>query len=268
MSIHATALVDPAARLGRDVVIGPYAIVEREVEIGDGCTIGPHASVLAHTTLGAGCRLHAGAVVGDWPQDLAFTQEPSYVRVGRNCVIREYVTIHRGTKPGSETVLGDGCFLMGGSHVAHNAKLGQGVIMANGSMLAGYVEVGDRAFISGSVLVHQFVRIGRLAMLGGGCALTKDVPPFCLVRSLALNRITCLNLVGLKRAGMTMEQRQQVKEAFHVLFRQGVTVTDAVARMRERFDDGSPAREMAEFAASSKRGICRFSMDDDDEPVG
>ncbi len=263
MSIHPTAIVDPAARLGRDVVIGPFAIVEGNVEIGDGCTIGPRASVLAYTTLGAGCRLHTGAVLGDLPQDLAFTNESSYVKLGKNNVIREYVTIHRGTKPGTETVLGDGCFLMGGAHVAHNCKLGNGVILANGATLAGYVEVGDRAFVSGSVLVHQFVRVGRLAMMGGGSAVSKDVPPFCMMRALDLNRVTCLNLIGLKRAGLTPDQRQQVKQAFQVLYRDGLTVTDAVARMRERFPEGSPAREMAEFAATSKRGICRFAITDE-----
>lgn len=265
MQIHATAIVNPSARLGRDVVIGPFAIVEGNVEIGDGCTIGPHASILSFTTLGAGCRVHTGAVVGDLPQDISFKNEPSYVRIGKNCLIREYTTIHRGTKPGTETVAGDGCFLMAGTHLAHNVKLGNGVIMANGSMLGGYVEVGDRAFISGGVSVHQFVRIGRLAMLGGGSGASKDVPPFCLTASVSLNRVVCLNMVGLKRAGFTIEQRQQIKAAFRVLYRDGLTVTDAVARMRDLFPEGSPPRELAEFAASSKRGICRLAMLDDDE---
>ena len=264
MTIHPTAIIDPSARLGRDVSVGPFAIVEAQVEIGDGCVIGPRASLLAYTTLGAGCRIHTGAVIGDLPQDMAFANEPSYVRMGANCTIREYVTIHRGTKPGSETTLGDGCFLMGGAHLAHNVKLGNGVILANSVLLAGYVEVGDRAFISGSVVVHQFVRIGRLAMIGGGSGVSKDVPPFCLVPGVTANRVACLNLVGLKRAGLTTEQRQQVKEAFRLLYRQGLTATDAVARMREAFPEGSPAREMAEFTATSKRGICRFTMAGDE----
>jgi UDP-N-acetylglucosamine acyltransferase len=263
MAIHPTAIVDSSARLGKDVNIGPFAIVEADVEIGDGCVIGPRASVLAFTTLGVNCRVHTGAVIGDSPQDLAFTNEPSSVRIGKGCVIREYVTIHRGTKPGTETAMGDNCFLMGGSHLAHNARLGNGVILANGALIAGYVEVGDRAFISGHVAVHQFVRIGRLAMMGGGSAVSKDVPPFCLVPGLTPNRVACLNLVGLKRAGYTPEQRQQVKDAFRLLYRDGLTATDAVARMRAAFPDGSPAREMAEFTAASKRGICRFAMSDE-----
>jgi UDP-N-acetylglucosamine acyltransferase len=265
MSIHPTALVDSSAVLGRDVEIGPFAIVEGQVEIGDGCVIGPRASVLAHTTLGAGCRVHTGAVLGDLPQDLAFTNEPSYVRIGNYCVIREYVTIHRGTKPGSVTTMGDHCFLMANAHLAHNAKLGDHVILANGALIAGYAEVGDRAFISGNVAVHQFVRIGRLAMMGGGSGVSKDVPPFCLVPGLTANRVACLNLVGMKRAGFTPEQRQQAKDAFRILYRDGLTVTDAVAAIRTAFPEPGPAQEMADFTAHSKRGICRFGLRDEGE---
>jgi UDP-N-acetylglucosamine acyltransferase len=264
MNIHPTALVDPAAKLGRDVTIGPFAIVEGRVEIGDGCVIGPRVTLLDYTTLGAGCRVHAGAVLGDLPQDTAFENEPSYVKIGSRCVLREFVTIHRGTKPGSETVLGDGCFLMANAHLAHNVKLGNGVVLANGALIAGYAEVGERAFISGGVVVHQFTHIGRLAMMGGGSGISKDVPPFCLVPGLTANRVSCLNVVGLKRAGFSIEQRQQVKEAFRILYRDGLTVTDAVAKMRAAFPEGSPAREMAEFAAVSKRGICRFALSDEE----
>ncbi len=266
MQIHPTAIVDSSAKLGRDVTIGPFAIVEGSVEIGDGCVIGPRASILAHTTLGSGCQVHTGTVLGDFPQDLSFTNEPSFVRIGKNCVFREYVTVHRGTKAGTETVLGDNCFLMGGAHVAHNVKLGDGVIVANYTLLAGYVEVGARAFISGGVVVHQFVRIGRLAMLGGACGVGKDVPPFCLVRGLSANRVVSLNLLGMKRAGLNPEQRQHVKDAFRILYRDGLTVTDAVAAMRVAFPEGTPAREIAEFVASSPRGICRFAMTDDEAP--
>lgn len=263
MSIHQTAIVDGRARLGRDVQVGPFAVIEGDVEIGDGCVIGPRVSVMAHTTLGPGCKVHTGAVLGDWPQDGAFGGETSYVKIGANCKIREYVTIHRGTKPGTDTVVGDGCFLMALSHLAHNVRLGNNVIVANNALLAGYVEVGDRAFISGGVAVHQFVRIGRLAMVGGLAAVSKDVPPFCMVRTNGLNRIAGLNVVGLKRAGLTPAQRLEVKRAFDLLYRDGLNVSQAVVKIRESFA-GGPALELAGFAEQSKRGLCAFSMTDRD----
>lgn len=266
MSIHTTALVDGRAKLGRDVEVGPFALIEGDVEIGDGCVIGPRSSILAHTSLGPGCRVHTGAVIGDLPQDTSFGDATSYVRIGANCRIREYVTIHRGTKPGTETVIGDGCFLMGLSHVAHNVRMGKSVIMANGSLLAGYVEVGERAFISGGVAVHQFVRIGRLAMLAGACAITKDVPPFCTTRVARLNGLGGLNVVGMRRAGMTSDERRQVKQCFDVLYRSGLNASQAAARIRELFQGGIPL-EIADFVDASKRGICVF-RGGEEEPDG
>mgnify|MGYP001037776702 CR=1 FL=1 len=268
MPIHPTALVHPNARLGRDVTIGPQAIIEEHVEIGDGCVIGPRASVLAYTTLGPGCRLHTGAVLGDIPQDLGFKGERSYLRVGAGCIFREYVTVHRGTGEETETVIGDHCFIMGSVHLAHNVHLGRQVIIANATLLAGHVEVGDRAFISGAVVVHQFVRIGRVAMLGGACAVGQDVPPFCTVEPMQGNLLSGLNVVGMKRAGLTLEQRAEVKEAFRLLYRSDLTVSEAVARIRERFPEGSPAREMADFVAASKRGICKLSRNAESDDSG
>jgi UDP-N-acetylglucosamine acyltransferase len=258
MNIHPTALVDPAASLDPQVTVGPFAVIERDVQIGTGSVIGPRASVLRYSRIGCNCRIHAGAVIGDVPQDLAFKEQVSHVRIGDGCVIREYVTIHRGTKPDTVTELGNECFLMACSHVGHNCKLGNQVILANGVLLAGYVEVGERAFISGNAVVHQFVRIGRLAMLGGLAAISKDVPPFCTARSITPNAIMCLNIVGLRRAGFTPEGRLAVKRAFKVLYQSGLNVRQAVAQLRQEFPADSPASDIAEFVAGSKRGICRL----------
>jgi len=253
--IHPTAIVEPGAEIGQDVSIGPHSYIQTGSRIGDRCTIGPNVCIYTFTTLGAGCRVHAGAVLGDTPQDVGFEGDESYVRIGDNCIIREGVTVHRGTKPGSTTEIGKDCFLMGFSHFAHNVKLGHRVLVANGALLAGYVEVGDRAFISGNVVIHQFVKIGRLVMIGGGSGISKDVPPFCIVRASSLNGIAGLNVIGLRRAGFTAEQRAEIKRAFNTLYRSEMNFSEAAAEIRRRFPTG-PGLELAEFVEGSERGIC------------
>lgn len=257
MSIHPKAEIDPTAKLGRDVSVGPFAVILGGTEIGDGCVIGPHAVIHPYTTLGPGCRVHAGAVLGDLPQDLAFKDAVSRVVIGANCTIREGVTVHRGTKEGTETVVGDNCFLMALSHLAHNCRLGKNVILANGVMLAGYVEVGDRAFLSGYTGAHQFVRIGRLAMLAGGCIARKDVPPFCTAVGMEHGRVVGLNVVGMRRAGLSPAERAEVKKAFNLLYRSGLNVSQAAERMKGELTS-APAAEFREFVEASKRGVCGF----------
>lgn len=266
MTIHSTAIVDRHAELGRDVVVGPHAIIEKDVIIGDGTTIGPHASIMRYTTVGSNCRIHAGAVIGDLPQDLSFVDVKTAVVMGDQCIIRENVTIHRGTKENSETRLGSNCYLMTQSHLAHNVVLGNHVILAGGALLAGYVEVGDRAFISGNSVVHQFTRIGRLAMLGGACGVSKDVLPFCTVKPVTPNTLLGLNIVGLRRAGFSPEDRLCLKKAFQILFRSGLNLKDAMARMQSECGDTSLIAEWRDFISKSKRGIChpRTNSTDDD----
>ncbi len=256
MSIHPTAVVSPQAELGAEVTVGPLAVVEAGAVIGDRCVIGPHAAILRHTTLGAGCRVHAHAVLGDLPQDKAFDGRESYVRIGGACVLREGVTVHRGTKPGTATEIGAGCFLMANSHVGHNSRLGDRVILANGVLLGGYAEIGAGAFLSGNCMVHQFVRVGRLAMLGGGSGVSKDVPPFCTVASLHLNQVAGLNIVGLRRAGMPPADRLALKRAFRMLYLSDMNFSQAAAAIRGECPAG-PAGELADFVEASKRGICR-----------
>jgi UDP-N-acetylglucosamine acyltransferase len=242
------------------------AIVESGAVIGENAEIGPHAVILACVTLGPGCKVHAGAVLGDEPQDLAYKGAASFVRIGARCVIREHVTIHRGTKEGTATEVGDECFLMANSHLGHNVRLGRRVIVANGALLGGYAEVGDSAFVSGNALVHQFCRIGRLAMLSGGCGISKDVPPFCTVRGIQPNRIAGLNVVGLRRAGMTPADRAAVRKAFALLYQSGLNTTQALERIRAELQ-GAPVLEFCDFIEASKRGICGIAaVDDVDAP--
>lgn len=257
MTIHPTAVIDPGAELGENVSVGAFCYIDRHTKIGDHCILGPHVTILPFTTLGRGCKVHAGAVLGDLPQDLVYQDTESYVRIGNNCTIREGVTIHRGTKSRTVTEVGDDCLLMAFSHLAHNARIGNRVVIANGALIAGYAEIGDRAFISGNCLVHQFVRVGRLSMMSGGSAIQKDVPPFCITRSLSTNTVLNLNIVGLRRAGFTGEQRLILKRAFDTLYRSGLNITEAVTKLEEDFDD-ELSREICEFVKSSKRGICKF----------
>ncbi|AFY59692.1 acyl-ACP--UDP-N-acetylglucosamine O-acyltransferase [Synechococcus sp. PCC 6312] len=257
MGIHPTAIIESGAKLGAGVEIGPFCYVAATVEIGPGTILGPHVTLLGHTTIGQNCQIHSGAVIGDLPQDFAYQGGRSYVQIGDQCQIREGVTIHRGTGADSQTLVGNHCLLMANSHLAHNVCIGNQVTLANNALLAGYVQVGDRAFISGNCLVHQFTRIGRLAMLSGGTATQKDVPPFCMTRSLSTNTVMGLNTVGLKRAGFTLAERQILKEALHELYNPKLNITQALAVLQAKFADPL-VQELSEFIAQSQRGICRF----------
>ena len=258
MNIHPTAVVEAGAELGADVSVGAGAFVEAGAKIGAGCVIGPHAVIFKYVTLGPRCRVHANAVLGDLPQDLGFHEAATFVRIGADCTFREGVTVHRGTKPDTATVVGDNCYLMANSHLAHNVKLGNRVILANGVLLAGYVEVGDNVFCGGNAAVHQFCRIGRLVMLQGLAGISQDVPPFCTMHGTTMNGVAGLNIVGLRRAGLTPEQRLDVKRAFKLLYHSGLNYRDAVVRIRAELPPG-PAQEMADFVATTKRGIAGVS---------
>lgn len=263
--IHPTAVVSSSARIGRGVTIGPQCFIDEQVVIGDGCVIGPQACILRHTTLGARCQVHARTVLGDVPQDRSFAGGDSYVVIGDDCILREGVTIHRGTQPGSTTRLGNGCLLMAGAHVAHNCVVGEQVTLINNATLAGHVHVGDRAVLSANCLVHQFTRIGRLAMLAGASGVQMDVPPFCMTQSMNTNTIVGLNVVGLRRAEFSPDERREIKAAFNVLYRSGLLVPQAVERLEREFH--SPhVRELVDFIKGSKRGICKFVRDAEAEP--
>ncbi len=253
MSIHASAIIAPGARLDPTVEVGPWSIIDEGVSLGPQCVVGPYVYITGQTSIGQGNRFYAGCVIGEAPQDLKYRGEPSGLRIGDNNVFREHVTVHRSTIQGEETLIGSHCLLMAGCHVAHNCRLGDYVIMANGALLGGYVSLGDRAFVSGNCLVHQFCRVGALALMQGGSAISKDLPPFTVARG--DNGMCGLNRVGLSRAGVPAAEKLELKQLYRHLFRNGSKLREAVATARDLFESPS-SRLMLDFVASSKRGIC------------
>ena len=255
---HSTAIVAPGARLGPGVVVGPYAVVEDETSLGERTEIRAHAVVKRYTTLGADNAVHEGAVLGGEPQDLGFGGGPTGLRIGDGNRIRECATIHRSSKPGGVTTVGNGCFIMAYAHVAHDDTLADGVILANCVGLAGHVSVGERAFLSGGVVVHQFCRIGRLAMIGGNSKIVQDCLPFVITDGFP-GRARGLNVVGLRRAGFGSAQLRTLKAAYRLLLRSQLLLEDALARIAALEDP--LADELVAFVRGSKRGFAHAARD-------
>jgi len=254
--IHPTALVDPAARLAADVTVGPYTVIDGAVTLGPGCRVGPHAHLVGPLTLGRDNVVHAGVVLGDRPQHLKFADPPTGVVAGDGNVFREHVTVHSGTEPGG-TRLGDNIYAMAGAHVAHDCRLGSDIILANGALLAGHCTVDDGAFLSGNCAVHQFTRIGRLAMLSGGATISRDLPPFFICEG--RNRVVGVNVVGMKRAGLSHDQINAVREAYRILFLQRKVVPAAVQQIERALGGIDAVAELLAFVRGSKRGIILLS---------
>jgi UDP-N-acetylglucosamine acyltransferase len=256
MSIHPTAVIGSNVNFGTNVSVGPYAVIEDGARIGDDCVIGPHVVITGFVTLGSGNVVHAGASIGDAPQDLKFDGSASYVRIGDRNVIREHCTIHRAQVPGGATIIGDDNFFMALSHVGHDSHVGNRVILANGAVLGGHAEVGDRAFLSAMSAVHQFARVGRLSLLSHNSGAGKDVPPFVILTG--YNLVRGLNVVGLRRAGFTPALRSSIKSVFDRVYRCGDTIG---AFLEHATEESSPeAQEFADFvrvAYTSRRGLCR-----------
>ena len=254
MPIHSTAIIHPTAKLDPSVEVGPFTVIGPETFIGPGCLIGPHC-VVEYATLGCENRLVANCFVGTPPQDLSYHGEPTRLVMGDHNLVREGVTLNRGTKATGETRIGSGCLFMTQSHVAHDCRIGNGVILVNATGLSGHVEVGDHAVISGLVGVHQFVRIGRLVMISGGSMIGKDIPPFCLAQGDRAG-LRGLNLVGLRRARISPQTIRAIKNAYASLFTEGLRLEEAVAKLRAA-GPTPEVTEMLDFISKSKRGVMR-----------
>jgi len=254
--IHDTAVIAPGARIGKNVEIGPYAVIGEHVEIGDGTIIGPHAVITGWTQIGKECHIYQGASIGEEPQDLKFKGEKSYTFIGDRTKIRECATVHRATGEGEETRIGNDCLLMAYTHVAHNCVLGNNVIMSNAAMIAGHAVVEDRAVIGGMAGVHQFVKIGRNAMVGGMSKLVQDVVPFTIVDGRPA-KVVGLNSVGISRAGIKLESRRRIKQAYKILYRSGLSLPQAIAVIEQEVDSCEEVEHFLRFLRNAERGICR-----------
>ena len=253
MTIHPSAVIDSQALIDSTATIGPYCVIGESARIGARSMLGPFVQILGHTDIGDDCQIHAGTVVGDVPQDRTFSGDISYCRIGDGTILREHVTVHRGTAPESATVVGQRCLVMAGAHIGHNCQVHDEAILVNGALLGGYVEVGSKAMVSGNVGVHQFVRIGELAMIGGLTMVTQDVPPYFMLD----NRGLCvgINRIGLRRAGLSREECEEAKAAYRVLCRMPGGLSQAIQKLEATMRTIT-GRTILEFlSAPSKRGI-------------
>ena len=241
MSIHPTAVVDPTAQLGSDVEIGAFSVVGAEVVVGDGVRLHAHVVIEPYVTLGGGCEVYSGAVLGGVPQDRKFKGEKTFLNIGKNNIIREHVTIHRAAGAGGETRLGDDNLIMAYCHVGHNCVMGSGITMGNMAALSGHVEVEDRVVFGGIVGVHQFTRIGRLAMIGGYSKVVQDVPPFVMADGRP-SKVIDLNVIGLRRSGVSARVRTDLKQVYKLLYRSNLNISQAIEAI-EADVESSPERD-------------------------
>lgn len=255
--IHETAIVHPKAEVGENVEIGAYSIVRENVTIGSNTKIGPHVVIDPYVDIGSDCKIFQFAAIGAEPQDLKFSGEKSFVKIGSGNVIREFVTIHRGTSDGiGVTEIGEDNLIMAYSHIAHDCKLGRRIVLSNNATLGGHITIGDYSVIGGLVAIHQFVRVGNFAFIGGKSAVVKDIPPYMIA---AGDRATLhgLNVVGLKRQGFSNNTLAMLKKAYRLVFRIGLTLNEAIERVSAEVEQVPEVVHLIEFIKSSERGITR-----------
>jgi len=256
VNIHPTAIVHPEADLGDGVVIGPFSIIDASVVIGANTIVGARVTIEGHTTLGEQNEIFTGAVIGSRTQDKKFDGGKSYLKIGDNNKIREYVTINPGTKDGTETRIGNENLIMAYAHVAHDCVIHNHTVLANAATLAGHVEICDRAIIGGLSAVHQFTRIGKLALIGGCSKVVQDLPPFMIADGHPA-RAYGINSVGLDRAGMSNEDKTALKKAFKIIFKSKLTLKKSIIRLEEEHMDVPVIEDLLKFLKESERGICR-----------
>ena len=255
--IHPTAIIDSKADIDSNVEVGPYSIIGANVHIGSGTVIGPHVIIQPYVEIGPDCHIFQYASIGAIPQALKFQGEETYVKIGRGTVIREFVTINRGTGFGGEiTEVGEENFLMAYVHIAHDCKTGKNVIFANNATLAGHIVIEDFVTVGGLVAIHQFVRVGNHAYIGGKSAVVKDIPPYVIAAG-DRAKLHGLNSVGLKRHGFSQETLSSLKKAYRIIFRIGLTLNEAIERVKAEVEQVPEVNDLIRFIKSSERGITR-----------
>ena len=252
--IHAQAVVEPGAKIGINVTVEPFAVVKSTVTLEDNVVIKSHAYIDGNTTIGEGTIIWPGASIGTKTQDLKFRGEKTYVVIGKNCEIREFVTINSSCQEGSVVRIGNNCLIMAYCHVAHNCEVGNNVVMSNNSMLAGHVTIGDFAVIGGMTPVHQFSRIGSYAMVGGFSRVPRDVPPYTLGGGFPY-KFGGINIIGLKRHQFSLDVRSALSKAFRITYRSGLHLEDAIARIQKEVESCREIDHWIDFCKSSKRGL-------------
>lgn len=256
--IHPTALVDKDAHLDEDVSVGPFCIVGKGVKIGKSTSLISNVVLEGDVRMGENCRVFPFAVIGQPPQDLKYKGEDTSVKIGRDNIIREFVSVHRASVDGEGTTdIGDGNFLMAYVHIAHDCKVGNNVIMANYAALSGHCEVQDNAIVGGMVGVHQFVRIGAYSMVGGFSRLIQDIPPYVISSGAEKAKLFGINAVGLKRNGFSDEAVNELKKAYKILFRQKMSLKEAIKHIQAELPYTEEIKYLIEFIQKNKRGICR-----------
>ena len=253
-NIHPAAIIEEGAEIGKNVTIEPYAVIKKFVVLGDNVVVKSHAYLDGHTTIGDGTIIYPGASIGTKTQDRKFKGEKTYVKIGKHCEIREFVTINSSCQKDTTVSVGDRCLIMAYCHIAHNCTIGHHVTMSNGAMLAGHVMIGDFATIGGMTPIHQFVRVGCYAMVGGLSRITNDIPPYTLGAGVPY-RLGGLNLVGLKRHAFRYELRRDLSLAFRLTYRSGFHLKKALEHIEETITSSVPIRHWVNFCRHSKRGL-------------
>jgi len=256
MKIHSSAIISSKAKIESSVTIGPYSIIGDKVSICANTVIGAHCVIEGNTTIGKSCQVFTGAVIGSQPQDLKFKGEAVFLEIGSNNIIREYCTLNPGTGEGGKTTVGDNNLLMAYSHVAHDCRVGNGCILANNSTLAGHVTIEDQAVVGGIVAIHQFVRVGMLSIIGGCSKVVQDIPPFSTCDGHPA-RVYGLNLIGLRRKGVSRDSIKQIDQAFKLIFNSGLSAKHAIEKVDKELAKTEEIIYLVNFIKNSKRGLTR-----------
>jgi UDP-N-acetylglucosamine acyltransferase len=254
--IHPTAIVSPKAKLGENIQVEPFAIIYDDVEIGDDCVIGPSAAIYDGARIGNRVKIFQSAAVANLPQDLKYDNEETFFYVGDDSVIREFVTLHKGTKETGESRIGKNCLIMAYTHVAHDVQIGDNCIIANSVQIAGHITIEDWVIIGGGTLIHQFGKIGQHSMVGGGMHVNMDIPPYVITMGVPI-RYAGLNIIGLRRRGFSADEIGTLKEAYKILYESGLNISQGREKLENEFIDSPHVQNIINFIKGSQRGLIR-----------